>query len=175
MKRHFFLCFAVIGYLLGLVAVQWAIAVAAGWGIARLGATTADAIQAHRPRLPHDPELREIHFGDWELKSFREIEATDPERIRAYWETPGDVRPPGGESWHDTAARVNRAIDRLIAAHCGRNIVVVAHFGMILTQIQRADNLTAAQAFSHRIDNLSVTTIAIRPDGWALGHVNHNP
>lgn len=136
---------------------------------------TADAIQAHRPRLPHDPALREIHFGDWELKSFREIEATDPERIRAYWETPGDVRPPGGESWHDTAARVNRAIDRLIAAHCGRNIVVVAHFGMILTQIQRADNLTAAQAFSHRIDNLSVTTIAIRPDGWALGHVNHNP
>ena len=36
----------VVGYLLGLVAVQWAIAVAAGWTVARLGATTADAIQA---------------------------------------------------------------------------------------------------------------------------------
>ena len=36
----------IVGYLIGLFAVQWAIAVAAGWVVARLGATTADAIQA---------------------------------------------------------------------------------------------------------------------------------
>ncbi|MGX9351203.1 histidine phosphatase family protein [Shimia sp. W99] len=136
---------------------------------------TADAIQQDRPRLPHDPDLREIHFGDWELKTFHEIEAADPHRIRAYWENPGDVRPPGGESWNETSARVDAAIDRLIAAHQGRNLIAVAHFGVILTQIQRADQLTASEAFSHRIDNLSVTSISIRPDGWTLGHINHIP
>ena len=35
---------------------------------------TADAIQGQRDRLAHDMDLREIHFGDWELKRFDEIE-----------------------------------------------------------------------------------------------------
>jgi urease accessory protein len=36
----------IIGYLLGLAATQWAIAVGAGWAIARLGAAAADAMPA---------------------------------------------------------------------------------------------------------------------------------
>lgn len=136
---------------------------------------TADAIQNTRQRLPHDSDLREIHFGDWELRSFQEIDATDPDRIRAYWETPGDVRPPGGESWNEVSARVNRAMDRLIGAHSGQDLVIVAHFGVILTQIQRAEALTTEQAFAHRIDNLSVTSIRIGHDGWSLGQINHIP
>ena len=136
---------------------------------------TADAIQRARTRLPHDPTLREIHFGDWELKSFAEIEAQDPERVRAYWETPGDVRPPNGESWNEVSARVDGAIDRLIATHQGGKLIVVVHFGVILTQIQRAERLSAEQAFAHRIDNLSVTSVKISKDGWSLISINHIP
>ena len=29
----------------------------------------------NRPRLPHDPDLREIHFGAWELRRHDEVEA----------------------------------------------------------------------------------------------------
>lgn len=136
---------------------------------------TADAIQRHRLRLPHDPALREIHFGEWELRSFREIEAQDPARARAWWENPGDVRPPGGESWNEVCARVNAAMDRLIAEHTGLNLVVVAHFGVILTQVQRALGLAADEAFGHRIDNLSVTEITRRPGGWEVARINHLP
>jgi hypothetical protein len=50
----------------------------------------------------------------------------------------------------------------------------VGHFGMILTQIQRAEQLTAEEAFSHKIDNLSVTEIHTRPD-WKAPLINHNP
>ncbi|MFY0661938.1 MAG: histidine phosphatase family protein [Shimia sp.] len=137
--------------------------------------TTADAIQRDRHRLPHDPTLREIHFGDWELKTFAEIEANDPDRIRAYWETPGDVRPPNGESWNEVTTRVDGAIDRLITAHQGAKLIVVVHFGVILTQIQRAERLTADEAFAHRIDNLSVTSIKITKDGWITDPINHIP
>lgn len=136
---------------------------------------TADAILQNRTRLPHDPDLREIHFGDWELKSFRDIEAEDPTRIRAYWEHPGEVRPPRGESWNDVAARVDGAVDRLIAAHAPTNLVIVAHFGVILTQIQRAEQLSASEVFANRIDNLSVTSIKIDGAAWRVGQINHNP
>ncbi|MBV1895327.1 MAG: histidine phosphatase family protein [Rhodobacteraceae bacterium] len=136
-------------------------------------AATADAIQQNRTRLPHHVDLREINFGAWELRNFSEVEADTPDLIRAYWETPGDVRPPNGESWNEVCARVNAAIDALIAAHIGQDLIIVAHFGAILTQVQRAERLTAEQAFSHRIDNLSVTELICGKDGWNTGRINH--
>ena len=134
---------------------------------------TADAIAASRLRLPHDPDLREIHFGDWELARFDEIE--DQERLRAYWDHPGDVRPPGGESWHEVSARVARAVDRLLAAQEGQDIIVVAHFGVILTQVQAALGIGAYEAFSHRIDNLSVTELHRDGASWKPLRINHLP
>ncbi|TKZ22480.1 histidine phosphatase family protein [Shimia litoralis] len=135
---------------------------------------TASAIQGRRTRLPHDPDLREIHFGDWELKRFAEAEAMDPARIRAFWETPGDSTPPNGESWNQVCARVDTAVDRVMAAHADRDVIVVAHFGAILTQIARAENLDGSAAFSHKIDNLSVTTLLTQPT-WSAQQINHNP
>jgi broad specificity phosphatase PhoE len=136
---------------------------------------TADAIQGTRLRLPHDPDLREIHFGDWELKTFHDIEAQDPDRIRAYWEEPGEVRPPNGESWNEVATRVDRGIDRLLHSHRGQKLIVVVHFGVILTQVQRAEQLTASEVFGHRIDNLSVTSLHINDDAWSVKRINHIP
>lgn len=135
--------------------------------------TTADAVQANRLRLPHDPTLREMHFGDWELRSHTQIEAETPDLIRAFWDQPGEVRPPGGESWNDINARIWAATDRLLTDHHGCDIIVVAHFGAILSALQRAENLTPEQAFSHRIDNFSVTEMNHTPNGWQIGRINH--
>jgi alpha-ribazole phosphatase len=134
---------------------------------------TADAVQANRLRLPHDPMLREMHFGDWELRSHTQIEAETPDLIRAFWDQPGDVRPPKGESWNDINMRIWAATDRLISDFAGRNIVVVAHFGAIIAALQRAEDLTPDQAFSHRIDNFSVTEMVHTPAGWQMGRINH--
>lgn len=136
---------------------------------------TANAIQSTRDRLPHQPDLREIHFGDWELRTWAEVDAEDPEHIRAYWETPGDVTPPGGESWNQVRARVDTAVDALLAAHPGHDLIMVGHFGQILTQIQRAAQLSAEEAFGHRIDNLSVSEISITETGWKVERINHTP
>lgn len=136
---------------------------------------TADAIAGRRPRLPDDPALREINFGRWELRRFAEVEAEDADLIRAFYEQPGTVRAPEGECWDETCARVSAAADRLAAAHEGRDVVVVAHFGAILTQLQRALGVTAYEAFSHRIDNLSVTELAAENGVWRAGRINHIP
>ncbi|PJI85303.1 broad specificity phosphatase PhoE [Yoonia maricola] len=134
-------------------------------------AGTADALNP-KIRLPHDPNLREINFGDWELRTFSEVEAEDPDRIRAYWETPGHVAPPNGESWNAVRQRVDRAIERHLTNN-DKDLIIVAHFGVILTQVQRALGIGAYEAFSHRIDNLSVTLLDT--DGWTVEHINHNP
>jgi broad specificity phosphatase PhoE len=133
---------------------------------------TADAICGARPRLPHDPDLREINFGSWEMRPFAEVEAEDPARIRDFWDRPGQVRPPGGECWDEVAGRVCAAVDRLTAA--ADELIVVAHMGAILTQVQRALAIPAVEAFSHRIEPLSVTSLTY--DGaWAAEAINHCP
>ena len=130
---------------------------------------TAEALGALDAQIP---ELREMSFGAWELRRHDEISAESPELARDFWTTPGDVRPPGGESWNDLSARVGAAVDRLAAAHPDGDIVVVAHFGVILTQVQRARAITAHAALAQHIAPLSLTRIACDGAGWRLIGVN---
>lgn len=133
---------------------------------------TADAIETGRKRLPHRQDLREMNFGAWELRAFDEIEREDPQRITAFWSEPGAVRPPEGESWNDLETRVNRAVDTLLAL--GSDLIVVAHFGTILTQIQRVEGLSAEEVFANRIEPLSVTHLRYGTSPAAVS-INHQP
>ena len=136
---------------------------------------TADTLSKGRTRLPHDPDLRELHFGDWEDKTFSQVSETDADLSRAYWSDPGPHAPPNGESWDAAGQRVSRGVDRLLTNHPDTDIIVVAHFGAILTQVQRAARMPAKSALSFKIDNLSVTRIENMGKAWRVLGVNHNP
>jgi alpha-ribazole phosphatase len=133
---------------------------------------TADALCQVRPRLPHDPDLREFHFGDWDGLGFAEVAERWPDLSRLYWEEPGHIAPPGGESWHQGSARVAQAVTRMAALP---DVIIVAHFGVILTQYQRAAGLTPVAALSQEIDNLSVTCLTFSAGAWGVDSVNHKP
>jgi broad specificity phosphatase PhoE len=147
--------------------------------LARASAT-ADAIATGRCRLPHDPALREFNFGDWDGKHFAQVAESHPSLSRQYWEDPGDHAPPGGESWNTVAARVNAAVEGLLSpaptpGPAPADIIIVAHIGVILTQVQRALGVTAHQALAHRIDNLSVTQLVHDAGRWRAAIINHQP
>lgn len=129
---------------------------------------TADAIQGSRSRLPHEAALREIHFGAWEGLTHIQAEARDPNLIFQFWDQPGAVAAPDGESWHQLADRVDRVVDRLDQQLPPGPIIAVAHFGVILTQVQRVLGISAYSAFSHRIDNLSLTHLRLGCSGEAV-------
>jgi len=136
---------------------------------------TADAVQGQRPRLPHDPRLKEFNFGAWDGLTFEEVEARDPELSRAFWEHPGELSAPDGESWDMVANRVNEAVEDLLAKPPAKDIVVVAHFGVILTQVQRGIGGDAYKALSNKVDNFSVTDLTYDNGEWAVGTINHLP
>ncbi len=136
---------------------------------------TADAVQGARTRLPSDPLLREFHFGAWDGWHFSKVADVAPDQSRAYWETPGDVAPPGGESWNMAAARVATAVRRISAQNPNRHIIAVAHIGVILTQVQAARGWTPQQAIAHKIDNLSVTHIDWSHPSDKVRLLNHLP
>jgi broad specificity phosphatase PhoE len=113
---------------------------------------TADRIAGPRPRLPHDSDLREFHYGAWEDLAVPDLPEAD---TRPFFETPGDHRPPGGESWNEVSARVAAALDRLP----GGDLIVVCHFGVILTQWARATGLPPFRALAQPVGNLGLTRI----------------
>ncbi|MCX7567796.1 histidine phosphatase family protein [Sulfitobacter sp. F26169L] len=138
---------------------------------------TADALagQTHT-RLPHEPDLREIDFGVWDGMRFDAVAIRDPELSRAFWDQPGDIRAPDGESWNQTMQRVSAVVDRMNNSYPDAHIIAVAHFGVILTQVQRALGVTAFEAMSHKIDNISVTTLHHQGgEDWQVERINHLP
>jgi len=118
---------------------------------------TATEIQNMRERLPNNKNLREFNFGEWELKKSSEIAAKYPKLSKDYWSSPGDTAPPNGESWNQAAKRINAEVDNINERYKGKNIIAVGHFGVILTQLQRAANIQPQSAISFQIDNLSIT------------------
>ncbi|WP_298296315.1 histidine phosphatase family protein [uncultured Litoreibacter sp.] len=135
---------------------------------------TGDAIQSGRVRLPHVQALREFDFGDWDGLHFSEVAKKDADLSRAYWETPGNVTAPNGESWNDAASRVRPVVDGMNYAN-HRDIIVVAHFGIILTQLQRAWGKSAYDVLAQTIEPLSVTQLTYDAGEWEVGVVNHSP
>ena len=136
--------------------------------------TTADAIQQGQTRLPDRPSLREFDYGEWDAMTWQDIAARWPDLSRAYWETPGDTAPPGGECWHDGATRMSADIDHLLRP-APAELIVVAHMGVILTQLARALQVSPAQVLAQRIDPLSVSVVTVSPAGWVAGPINHCP
>ena len=133
---------------------------------------TADALNLPQIRLPNEPGLRELNFGDWELKTFSDINATDHDRVFAFFDTPGAISAPNGENWNNFCRRVNAVVDNLISSEFNQPFVIIAHFGVIISQIQRAEGQGAKYSMRHKIDNLSLTHLTCRRSKWGVHKIN---
>jgi broad specificity phosphatase PhoE len=81
------------------------------------------------------PELAECHFGDWEGRTWNEIQASWPELAAASMSDWRRFAPPGGERWPDFVDRVGRAWDRIRPSPAP--IAIVAHGGVNSVLAQR--------------------------------------
>lgn len=136
---------------------------------------TADAIAQDRRRLPDAPELREINFGSWDGKPFSLISREHPSLSRKFFSDPGSHAPPGGELWTDVSRRVSDFVDLTTASRFGEHIVAVAHFGTILTQVQRATKQSTRALSALKVKNLSVTRLSVSADVWTMDFFSRVP
>src|SRR3990167_5657918 len=73
--------------------------------------------------------LRERGFGDFEGKTYAEIEAQQPAQSLRWRKRDPEFAPPGGESLLAMHHRVVEAAQRLAAQHPGELIALVGHGG----------------------------------------------
>lgn len=91
--------------------------------------TTAETIASHHSLCVNtDPNLREINYGEWEGLSVEDIETEyGRDFFKSWTNDPVNVRIPGGETFAELRDRAVPAVERIVKAHPGQTVVVVAH------------------------------------------------
>jgi broad specificity phosphatase PhoE/ribonuclease HI len=109
-------------------------------------------------------DLIECDFGQWEAKTFAEVQERWPAEMSA-WLASTSVAPPGGESFQAVAKRVRGALATVLSAYPGKVVVLVSHVSPIKLILR--DALAAGDAFLHRLflDAAGVSTMDVWPDG----------
>jgi|UPI0004013EF7 alpha-ribazole phosphatase len=93
---------------------------------------TAELVRGERPiPIYQDEQLREMHLGDWEGKTHDEIQQMDPVLFDHFWNAPHLYVPQRGERFWDVQQRALEAVQRIIARHQGKTVLVVTH-GVVL-------------------------------------------
>jgi probable phosphoglycerate mutase len=117
--------------------------------------------------LQVENDLIEADFGKWDGLAFAEAAAQWPDEMAA-WLASADAAPPGGESFATAARRVLGALDRLLAAHPCRTVLLVSHVTPIKTLVCRALLAPPAALFRIHLDVASICEIDWFADGPAL-------
>jgi broad specificity phosphatase PhoE/ribonuclease HI len=129
---------------------------------------TAEAVAlATGVPLLADDGLVETDFGKWEGMTIAEVSQRWPDEASA-WIGSVDVAPPGGESFADVIDRVNAALDRLLAEHQFRTLLLVSHVSPIKIAACRAMLAPPATLFRIQLDVASLCDIAWFADGPAV-------
>jgi 2,3-bisphosphoglycerate-dependent phosphoglycerate mutase len=117
-----------------------------------------------------EPDLREVHLGDWEGGLFRKMAAENHpvmQRVRA--EERWDLIP-GAEPAADLAARVRGAILRMAASHPDQRIAAFSHGGFIGEALALASG-SRPFAFAGAA-NASISRLVITDQMWIVRGYN---
>lgn len=124
--------------------------------------------------LPHNlpvkatKELREINFGAWEGLTYQEIMEQYSDLATKWYQYPGQVRIPGGESFTDVKERAFNTILELTRQNDPGTIIVVAHGGTIRAVICGLLDIDLNHAFQFRQDNAALNIIEYHQEGFIV-------
>lgn len=105
-----------------------------------------------------------MNFGEWDGRSWSDIERADSDRFRDWMERWVDLAPPRGESAADVARRAAEWITDALSAS-DEQIVVVSHAGWIRAALCHLLNRSLAQMFDIPVDHAHATIVDVIPGG----------
>jgi probable phosphoglycerate mutase len=112
--------------------------------------------------------LRERHFGEFQGKTFAEIEAVLPEQARRWRTRDPAFAPTGGESLLQLRERVVATAEKLAARHAGELIVLVGHGGVMDVLYRAATRLDIQAPRTWALGNAAINRLLWTPDGFTL-------
>lgn len=121
--------------------------------------TARQVAEPHGIEVKEVPALREIHFGQWEGLTYKEIIKDDEETITRWWKNPLETQIPGGEGLSELQARIIPALKEIISRHKGEKVAVICHGGTIRTLISSILHMDLNKYWKIRQDNASLNIL----------------
>lgn len=115
-----------------------------------------------------EPGLRERSFGEFEGRTFAEIETELPAQAQRWRQRDPTFTPAGGESLLMLEARVLSVAGRLAAQHPGEQIALFAHGGVMDILYRAATRLDLQAARTWALGNTAVNRLLWSPEGFSL-------
>ena len=140
--------------------------------LVRAHETASLIAQPHGLAIITVEQLIEVDVGEWERRSWHEIEASEPEAYQRFQQDPANHGYRGGESLIDVSNRVMPAFQQVMQSHAGEEIVIVAHNVVNRVALANALNLPIAQARTLTQDNCGINTLRWKEDRIKVVSVN---
>ncbi len=129
----------------------------------------ATALAVAKPHGIHPithPDLRERGFGDFQGKTFKEIERQWPDQALSWRRRVPDFSPSGGgESLLLFRQRVLLILADVCRQHLGRHVLVVAHGGVMDVLYRSATRLELDAPRTWSLDNGAINRVLWTPTG----------
>lgn len=110
-----------------------------------------------------DPDLREMHYGEWEGLSGEALRESHKELLREFFLCRGPA--PGGETVAQIRERTAASIRRIAAAHVGETVLVVSHGNAIAAMLSELLHMPIESSWSFTVENTSLTRMRISKSG----------
>ena len=107
-----------------------------------------------------DKRLIELDFGDWENKSWNELNQTE---VTVWAENFVDNRPPNGENYVELHRRTTEFIESLLNTD-NKSVGIVTHAGNIRSFISRTIDLPLENSFRIDLNYGAVISLKIEKD-----------
>lgn len=99
--------------------------------------------------ISFDDRLKELNFGDWELKSWNDIPEKD---INPWMKDFVNVVVPNGESYTQLASRVSSCFKDILNSKNEETIIIVSHAGPIRAYLAQLLNIDLKDSFNIKIN-----------------------
>lgn len=133
--------------------------------------TAAPLLAATGLTATEEPDLREIHLGEWEGGLFRQrMTDGDPIARSVLTEQRWDVIP-GAETMPAFEARLTAGLDRIVSAHPDQRVAVFSHGGAIGMVMHLAVGGGRPFAFIG-VDNGSISHLVAHDGSWMIRGFN---
>lgn len=120
---------------------------------------------AHDLKVCPHTSLRELNIGDWEGRTWAELQQAYPDDWQARLQDLVNFQVPGGESLQQAADRIRPTIQNIIEKHPDADVALVAHGGANRIILLDAIGASLKQAFSIEQDFGCLNIVDYYADG----------
>lgn len=124
--------------------------------------TAALALGERRVRAAVDFDLRELHYGEWELEREPDVRKRASAEYKLMRDEDPAWRPPGGETVGEVRERTRAAFDRIVAAEAGKRVLVVSHGTALNCLLSSLLEMPLTHVFRIDVANCGLTEVHVR-------------